>query len=115
MTTRTQKNTDFDLTVEGVGRFTFGRRTMGDELAIQREYSNIIQGVEPSAWLATMAGWLSVFRVLTVRAPEGWNPDEMDPLDESTYANLFKVYTALREKEGSFRPGSKVAPQANGA
>ena len=115
MTPRQPKNTDFELHVEGLGRFVFGRRTMGDELAIQREYSNIIQGVTPSDWLTTMAGWLSVLRVLTVRAPEGWNPDEMDPLDEATYANLFKVYTALRDKEGSFRPGQKVAPEGNGA
>lgn len=115
MTARAPKNTDFDLTVEGVGRFVFGRRTMGDELAIQREYSSIIQGVTPTDWLMTMAGWLSVLRVLTVRAPEGWNLEEMDPLDEATYANLFKVYTALRDKEGSFRLGQKVAPEGNGA
>lgn len=111
--TRASKTTDFDVTVEGVGRFVFGKRTMGDELAIQREFADILQGVQPTDWLMTMAGWLSVLRVLTVSAPAGWDLDEMDPLDESTYERLFKVYTALRDKEGSFRPGRSPAVKAD--
>ena len=112
---RIAKETDFTVKVEGVGSFTFGRRTMRDEIAIQVEYARIIDGVEPTAWLQAVGGWLSVLRTLTVRAPEGWDLDAMDPLDDETYARLNKVYEALVDQERSFRHGSKPAGQGSGA
>ena len=116
MSNRVPKLTDFTVKVEGVGSFTFARRTMADELAIQREFADILQGVEsPTAWLQTMGGWLSVLRVLTVRAPDGWDLDEMDPLDEETYAKLSKVYEELRNQETLFRSGRKPASEATSA
>ncbi len=116
MTTRTPKATDFTIDVEGVGRFTFARRNMGDELAIQREFAEILQGIDkPTAWLETMGGWLSTLRVLTVRAPDGWDLDELDPLDNETYAKLNRVYEGLRDKERSFRAGSKPTGEAASA
>ena len=112
---RIAKETDFTVKVDGVGTFTFGRRTMRDEIAIQVEYARIIDGVEPTAWLQAVGGWLSVLRTLTVRAPEGWDLDTMDPLDDETYARLSKVYEALVDQERSFRCGSKPAGQGSGA
>lgn len=109
---RAPRSTDFEVQVEGIGNFAFARRTLGDELAIQREYARIIDGVTPTEWLATMAGWLSVLRTITVRAPDGWDLDAMDPLDPETYERLFKVFSALREKEDSFRRGSGGPSQA---
>ncbi|MNM99441.1 hypothetical protein D3C81_1120020 [compost metagenome] len=102
---RQPSNTDFELPVEGVGTFRFARRTMRDEISIQVEYARIIQGVDPTAWLATIAGWLSTLKVLTVLAPEDWDIEAMDPLDEDTYATLLKVHAALADKERSFRKG----------
>lgn len=115
MINRKPQVTDFNVTVPDVGTFIFGRRTMGDELAIQREYARIVDGVTPTDWLATMAGWLSVLRVMTVRGPDGWDLDTMDPLDEETYAKLNAVYSALREQERSFRRGPGSAVEAVGA
>lgn len=112
---RIAKDTDFTVKVDGVGTFTFGRRTMRDEIAIQVEYARIIDGVEPTAWLQAVGGWLSVLRTLTVRAPEGWDLDTMDPLDDETYARLSKVYETLAEQERSFRRGPKPAGQGSGA
>ena len=112
---RIAKETDFTVKVDGVGTFTFGRRTMRDEIAIQVEYARIIDGVEPTAWLQAVGGWLSVLRTLTVRAPEGWDLDTMDPLDDETYARLSNVYEALVDQERSFRRGSKPAGQGSGA
>lgn len=100
---REAQKTDFSVDVEGIGTFIFARRTMRDEIRIQREFARIIDGVEPTAWLAQVGGWLSDLGVLTVEAPEDWDIDGMDPLDDETYAKLLKVHTALREKEGSFR------------
>jgi len=115
MSTRLPKETDFTVEVEGIGRFTFGRRTMADELAIQREFADILQGVEPTNWLSLVGEWLSVLRVLTVSVPAGWDTDEMDPLDDDTYARLNKVYKALRDQERSFRPGKAPAGETGGA
>lgn len=112
---RTAQPTDFVVSVENVGQFTFGKRTMRDEIAVQREYARILDGVEPTNWLNAMAGWLSALKVLTVRAPDGWDIDEMDPLDTETYAKLNAVHAALVDKERSFRPGTKPAGEASGA
>ena len=95
--------TDFQVSVEGVGIFKFGRRNMSDEIKIQVEYARLIEGVEPTEWLQTVCGWIAAFKVLTVLAPEGWDIDAMDPLDNDTYKNMALVYEALREKERSFR------------
>lgn len=102
-------NTDFDLTVENVGTFTFGKRTMRDEISIQVAYARMIDGVTPTEWLTLVAGWISSLKVMTVRAPEGWDIDELDPLDDKTYSRLQKVADALYAKEKSFRgDGSKT-------
>lgn len=107
--------TDFDVPVEGIGTFTFGRRKMADEIAIQVEYARMIDGVQPTEWLALVAGWLSALKVMTVRAPAGWDLDDMDPLDDDTYANLMKVHAALSEKERSFRTAAKAGSEGPGA
>ncbi len=100
---RNPSPTDFTVNVENIGTFVFARRKRVDEIKIQVEYARMIEGVEPTGWLATVAGWISDFSVLTVKAPDSWNIDEMDPLDDLTYANMNRVHKALRAKEGSFR------------
>lgn len=112
---RQAKETDYTVSVEGIGTFTFGRRAMRDEIAIQVEYARIIDGVAPTEWLALVGGWLSTLRVLTVRAPEGWDIDALDPSDPETYSKLLRVHDALTEKERSFRQGVKPAGEASGA
>ncbi len=114
---RVSKATDFTVAVDGVGTFTFGRRTMRDEIDIQREYAAILDGVKPTVWLEVVGSWFSAFKVLTVKAPEGWSVDELDPLDNETYSKMNLVYDALCEKELSFRrvhapdgQGSGTAP-----
>jgi hypothetical protein len=107
--------TDYNVPVEGVGSFVFARRKMADEIAIQVEFARMIQGVEPTAWLTAVCGWLSALKVLTVRAPEGWDLDELDPLDDDVYARLSKVYTELVDKERSFRRGRTLDSSGPGA
>lgn len=113
---RQARENDFPVKVDGVGTFTFGRRRMADEIAIQVEFARIIDGVEPTAWLQAVGGWMSTLKVLTVRAPDDWDLDELDPLDDATYAKLKLVYETLSEKERSFRrriaPASEAAGQA---
>jgi hypothetical protein len=105
---------DFTVPVDTIGTFVFGKRTMRDECAIQVEFARIVDGVEPTAWLQAVGGWLSTLRVLTVRAPEGWNLEELDPLDDSSYAKLALVHTALSDKERSFRQQPAAPSQGSG-
>ena len=112
---RKPNDTDFIVKAPGIGTFTFARRTMRDEIAIQVEFARIIDGVEPTSWLQAVGGWISVFRVLTVRAPEEWDIDGMDPTDPETYAKMRQVYEALSEKEGTFRRKPEPSSEAVGA
>lgn len=117
MARRSQKN-DFTVVVDGIGSFTFARRTMADEIKIQVEYARIIEGVTPTEWLSRVGGWISTLKVLTVRAPDDWDLDDMDPLDEKVYEDMMLVYMALRAKEDSFRgkhgAGSEEGSEAQG-
>lgn len=112
---RTPKQSDFTVPVEGIGAFTFGRRTMRDEVSCQVEYARYLDGVEPTAWLQSVCGWLATLKVMTVRAPESWDLETLDPHDDEVYAKLKRVYDALREKELSFRRGPQPGSEASGA
>ncbi len=113
--TRQAKDTDFIVPVPDVGSFTFGKRTMGDEIAIQVQFAKMIDGVEqPTMWLQTVCGWLAVLRVLMVRHPDSFDMDDLDPQDDATYAKLAKVHDALITKERSFRRPKNSAGEGDG-
>ncbi|EEP0937587.1 hypothetical protein KD576_004183 [Salmonella enterica subsp. enterica serovar Thompson] len=113
---REPKKSDFKVPVEGVGQFIFGRRTMNDEVKIAQEYSRIIGDVENPSWYLNMLGnCLSILRILTVEAPEGWDLDTLDPLDDDTYASLVKVATSLKEQEERFRKPARDDGEEAGA
>lgn len=109
---RKPSQNDFTVQVPDVGYFTFARRKMSDEVAIQVEFARIIDGVTPTQWLEIVAGSISALKVLTVRAPEGWDINELDPLDDDSYAKLIAVHSALTSKEQSFRR-SKITGSEN--
>ena len=107
--------TDFDLKVDGVGSFVFGRRKLADEIKIQVEFARMVDGVEPTEWLSMVCTWLCTLKIMAVRMPEDFIIDELDPLDDGTYAKLAMVHSALAAKEGSFRRGTAQAGQGTGA
>ena len=109
--------TDFVVPVDGVGTFTFARRVFRDQFAIAAEYGRLSEGqplTEGDAMFATMAADI---RVLMVQGPVDWDIDTLDPADG--YSILDKVWSALRDKEKSFRAGvqvgAKTSSQAGGA
>jgi hypothetical protein len=110
--TRIPNDTDFTVVVDGIGKFTVGRRKMADEVAIQREYALILGGAEPTSWLHIVGNWIATFKVLIVFAPPGWDIDEMDPLENATYEKMKRVYDAISEKELSFRGRNGVDSKA---
>lgn len=111
---RPSKPTDFRVPVPGVGDFVFGKRTMRDEIATQVEYARMIDGVAPTPWLEAVCGAIADLKTLTVKAPDGWDLDALDPHDPETYKNLIAAHRALLDQERSFRPGAAKADQAPG-
>lgn len=106
---------EYSAEVEGIGTFFFARRTMRHEFRIQAEYSRLTEGVDtPTANLEIMAAVFSTLRVLTVKAPEGWDLDSLDPLEPADYAKALRVHDALRTKEGSFRRKAEAVGQGAG-
>ena len=98
----------FALLVEDVGEFTFRRRRLRDGLAIQREYSDIIGAcLTPIDGLVATANWVATLRVLTVRAPEGWDLEAMNPDDADDVGKMATVFGALRAREEAFRSDAK--------
>lgn len=112
---RTAKPTDFRVDVPDVGEFVFGKRTMRDEIATQVEYARLIDGVVPTPWLETVCGAIADLKTLTVKAPDGWDLDALEPHDPETYKKLLAVHRELITKERSFRPGAAEAGQTTGA
>lgn len=112
---RTPKPSDFRVTVPDVGDFVFGKRTMRDEIATQVEYARLIDGVVPTLWLETVCGAIADLKTLTVKGPDGWDIDDLNPHDPETYKKLLVVHRELITKERSFRPGAAEAGQAPGA
>jgi hypothetical protein len=112
---RAPATTDFHVDVDGIGHFVFARRTMRDEMRISAEYSRFTEGLsQPTNYLDSMAGWIATLNVLTVSMPHNWDPENMDPFDPESEENILKVYSALRIKEGSFRPKKEAASEGSG-
>lgn len=112
---RERRASDYQVTVDGIGVFTFAQRTLRDDIAVAAEYSRLTEGVEtPTDWLAYMSGCIAALKVLTVEAPDGWDLEEIDPLSDDGYASIMRVHTAMRSAEARFRGQPKASGQGNG-
>lgn len=112
---RKPNSSDFSIDVDGIGRFIFARRTMRDTYRIRGDYGELTNGNydEDGAMVDISALGYATIKTLMVSGPEGWSLDEMDPLsDEDPEEQIMKVFTALREKELSFRRKSSSRVQA---
>lgn len=106
----------FAVDVEGVGKFVFRRRDLNAEFAIARFIRDLTGGHPLGGPMDLYAEAVSDLFVLTAEAPEGWAPDvllSMDPLEPEAYEKLLRTWSALRDKEESFRPKRK-APVEDG-
>lgn len=97
---------DFQVDVEGIGQFTFRRRTIRDQMRIEGEVNRILGGsVTDNITLSTLSLYYATVSVLTVQAPTGWDMEEMDPLDDATFSKIADVFRSLRTAEEKFRAG----------
>lgn len=94
--------------VEGVGTFTFRRRTIGDLARIPNQAILILGGIPQHAWLLDQATMLAELEVLTVKSPDGWDMDDLDPVDEHDVARVRLVHGRLIEEEERFRGRSRA-------
>lgn len=107
--------TDFTADVEGVGTFTFGKRSLRDVFSISAEYRRLTEMTTAETpeddFLDAFAQAVSQLKCLIVSGPKGWSPseiDDMNPFDDATYDNIKLVWGALRKKEATFQ-GAKAA------
>ena len=91
------------LEVEGVGSFVFRRRTLKLQAKLESVMDDITGGPVRSKNLQRFCAALATLETLTVEAPPGWDLEEADPLDDDAFANVAKVWEALREQEETFR------------
>ena len=113
--TREIVGTTFEEHVEGIGSFTFARRTMRAEFRINAEYARLTEGVSPVPdQLHVSADAVATLKILTVKAPDGWNIDDLDPLETDSYVKILTVWRALRAREDAFRKSNKSGVKAEG-
>ncbi len=101
---RKPADSDFDIELEGVGRFRYARRTLGDNIAIRAKVARLTQGVgDLDIELNVLANLCASHAVLCVEAPAGW--EDLESLDWSSGKDeqAFMLFAALRDKEESFR------------
>lgn len=98
----------FPVEVEGIGAFTFKRRTLDAQFKIEAGAVRLLGGETASDTLYRMAISFATVEHLAVTVPPGWSIDEIDPLDTDQMDRVQTVFGRLREKENTFRPGSKA-------
>lgn len=111
-------NAGLIVPVEGIGTFTFAMRTIGNQFKIESEYCRLTEGIsDVTIFLGNLAESVSDLSVLVVSGPKGWASREdilaKDAFVPETYAEIRKVWSALRDKEASFR-GLTPKPQEGG-
>ena len=100
--------TDYVVNVEGVGAFTFARRNIRLQVALDVEVARKSEGVALPDQVALFIRALATLKVLTVAAPEGWSPEEADPFEQDSYDRVMLAWGALREQEETFRKRPQV-------
>lgn len=109
---RLPQSTDFVVPVDGIGAFTFAKKSLRDTIAIEAAYNRFTEGQDNvTTFLWSISSAVAILQVLTVSAPPGWDLDALDPEDPDSFTKLMKVWGALRDKQASFRKGT-AAPVA---
>lgn len=103
------------ITVEGIGEFAFRRRTLGDQMRIEGDSDRMLGGPVSDPGLRGISLALATLGRLTEMAPEGWDIEAVDPLDENAVARILKVHEALRAAEDEFRRQRREARTRMGA
>lgn len=108
----------YTVPVDGIGTFQVLRRNMRVEMRIGAEFARLTEGLEAtqmSKLHAQVAGLIADLKVLIHEGPDGWDVDEMDPLDAESYVQLVAVHKEVRAAEDRFRGRIPRSGEAAGA
>lgn len=105
----------FTVPVEGLGTFTFRKRSIKDQLRIEAKAVEFLGGPTLDPGLRNVAMAVATLEVLTVAAPDGWDLDAIDPLETGQTDPMFKAHRELRDAEDRFRQRAKAERTGLGA
>lgn len=98
---REASSDDFFIDLPKVGTFRYARRTVGDRLAIRRDYLRYTQEFgDDDPDLSLYAALIATHSILCVEAPEGW--DNIAALSASKLDKAFELGVLLKDKEETF-------------
>jgi hypothetical protein len=98
------------LPVTGIGSFTFRKRNVRAEIAINQEYARLTEGVALTGFLETFIRAIAEMKALTIEAPEGYRPSDLDklnPYDDAAYGRVLKVWHTLIDEREPFNELNK--------
>lgn len=113
---KTPNATDFPVDVDKIGRFMFARRAPGDTFKIRGRYNHMTDGFyDDSGNMADISALAFVsIQTLLVSSPDDFDLSAIDPImDDNWEDKIIAIWTALREKELSFRPKSTSNSEAS--
>lgn len=97
----------YTFDVDGIGTFVFRRRTMAHRYSITAAALKIMgTGEVTNLGLLAETEKMAEVQLLCVSAPEGWNVEDMDPLDPEEMRQFGIVHARFREAEETFRRGA---------
>lgn len=116
------KPNDFFITIDGIGRFRFNRKSYGAQIRIDAEMLRILGpdiGVRDNT-MSLHALLVGHYAALMVECPDGWEDlEEIDITDDPTLdSKILEVYFKLRDTLDSFRVRKEPAgtePPVQGA
>lgn len=108
---------DFEINLPGVGKFVYGRRTIGDFIAIRRRYVELAGENVGDALLSNMAGIVALHDVMCVSCPDGWENLAVFDSESSEYhlKKVLELDELIGEKQDSFRKDKELKEQETGA
>ncbi len=110
---RAKKDTDFIVSIEGIGKFRFARPTLLDHAMITARYFELSGGQgDKSNYLASIADAMAHIGTLCVSAPDKWENIENVPFDnDDVITELLMIYRALKDQLNSFRSSAATDSQ----
>jgi glutamate synthase domain-containing protein 2 len=105
---------DFFIPLPNVGTFRYGRRTIGDRLAIRRDYLRYVQELgDEDESLTIYAALIATHDVLCVESPPGW--ESIATLPASKMDAALELGALLKEKEEALAKGAEKSSSEEGA
>lgn len=117
MTGQAHTPTLLSFAVPGVGEFEARKRTFGDEAKVELATRQMLGGAKLAddddlRWYCRV---FCTLRVLLVTKPDGWDLDDLDPLDPDDIGSALSVFGGLRAAEDDFRKRARALRPVLGA